>query len=601
MTDIPERTHILVCVPIVVLISLLPTPAQTPASDSTVVPGIVEPLELRGEAQALTEPSELQRRLADVWPQSNDPEELKRAKEAVNAIIQQYPNSTQALSTRLTLSCEIKSKDAPISAADIDEVIRLQRSVVSQNQELVLLSEPELLKMKAKIEFDAGNHKKAVEDLYAAISLDVPNADNVLNSGGVAPENKSAQCAWYKPDFDQLIKDYPTDYRVYLLRGLHYAAFTRFDETDKYVRPTVADYDRAALLNPRSPLPHYFLGRLYLSKLAVLLGTDPYTTAKRAKALAAYNRAIQTDPHFTEGYFKLAELYLDLKQYRNAISNFDKVIDVNPKVQGAYHDRGVAKLQSNDFYGAISDFSSALDNKLADPKLAYENRADAYVKVRNYDNAIKDYTQAIKIEFGGQLFLMNIAQVKKLYPEYKNVPEDALCKKLHAMFFRNMKYEDFAKQLTDVNMKKGDFDSFLMPDLLVKRADTYLQAGDYRRAIADYQRTANGFNYGRKTVDRWHLVSKGSQELYIDSETADFDNQSLPKFWVKLVDTKPTANGAYTVEHWAVDCRLKKIKLFSFLKYDAKGNVLGSNDNETNWESTVPDSLGEQLYKGMCH
>jgi tetratricopeptide (TPR) repeat protein len=338
-----------------------------------------------------------------------------------------------------------------------------------------------------------------------------------------------------------------------------------------------------------------------LSKLGVLFGTDPSTADKRAKALAAYNKAVQVDPHFTQGYFQRAELYLEFKQYRNAISNFDKVIEVNPKVKGAYHDRGVAKLESTDFYGAISDFSSALDNKLADPKLAYENRADAYVKVGNYENAIKDYTQAIKIELGGQLFLMNISQVKKLYPEYKNASDDALCKKLHAMFFRNMKYEDFAKQLTDVNMKKGDFDSFLIPNLLVKRADAYLLAGDYKRAIADYQRTAGGFDYGRKTVDRWHLVSKGSQELYIDSETAEFDNQSMPKFWVKLVETKPTARGAYTVEQWAVDCRLKKIKLLSFLKYDAKGDLLGSNDSETGWESTVPDSLGEQLYRGMCH
>jgi hypothetical protein len=70
---------------------------------------------------------------------------------------------------------------------------------------------------------------------------------------------------------------------------------------------------------------------------------------------------------------------------------------------------------------------------------------------------------------------------------------------------------------------------------------------------------------------------------------------------VKLVDTKSTAKGAYTVEQWAVDCQLKKIKLFSFLKYDVKGNVVGSNDSETGWESTVPDSLGEQLYRGMCH
>jgi tetratricopeptide (TPR) repeat protein len=461
MAFVPSKC--LVCVPILVLISILPSPAQTPVSDGAVIPGVVEPLELRGEAQGLAEPSELQRRLGDALPKSNDPAELKRAREAVNAIIQQYPNSTDALFTRLTLSCEIRSKDAPIAATDIDEIIRLQRSAPSENTKLVLFSESELLKMKAKIEHDAGNHKKAVEDLYAAILLDIHNADNLLNSGGVNPENKSEPCSWYKPDLDQLIKEYPTDYRVHLLSGLHYAVFARFDDKNKYLQTAASDYKRAAVLNPRSPLPHYFLGRLYLSGLAVLFGTDPNTADKRARALAAYDKALEIDPHFT-GYFERAELYLELKQYRNAINSFDKVIEANAKVQGAYHDRGVAKLESNDFYGAISDFSSALDNKLADAKLAYENRADAYVKVRNYDNAVKDYTQATKIEFGGQLFLMNIAQVKKLYPEYKNVSDDVLCKKLHAMFFRNMKYEDFAKQLADVNMKKGDFDSFLIPD-----------------------------------------------------------------------------------------------------------------------------------------
>ena len=590
----------LVCVPMLVLISVLPTPGQTSGSDSTVIPGIVEPLELRGEAQGLAEPTEVQKRLGEALPKSNDPGELRRAREAVNVIVQQYPNSTEALSMRLTLSCQIGTKDAPVAAADIDELIRLQTSA-SDNTEPALLSESELLKMEGKVEYDLGNRRKTVDDLYAAISLDVHNADDVLSSGGVGPENKSEPCSWYKPDLDQLIKEYPTDYRVYLLRGLHYAVFARFGDKNKYLQTAASDYNRAAVLNPRSPLPHYFLGRLYLSGLAVLFGTDPNTGDKRAKALAAYDKALGIDPRFTEGYFERAELYLELKQYRNAIINFDKVIEANAKVQGAYHDRGVAKLESNDFYGAISDFSSALDNRLADAKLAYENRADAYVKVSNYNNAIKDYTQAIKIEFGAQLFLMNIAQVKKLYPEYKNVPDDLLCRKLHAMFFRNMKYADFVRELTDVNMKKGDFDSFLVPDLLVKRADTYLKAGDYRRAIADYQRTANGFEYGRKTVDRWHLVSNGSQELYMDSETAEFDNQNLPKFWVKLVDTKPTTKGAYTVEHWAADCQLRKIKLFSVLKYDAKGSVISSNDYETDWESTVPDSLGEQLYRGICH
>ena len=598
MTSVASK--LLACVPIFALALVPSTLSQAPVSDGALIQGIVEPLELRGEAQAFSEPSELQRRLSEVMPRSNDSEDLKRAREVVNAVIQVYPNSSQALSTRLLLSCQIEQIVDPSTVNDIDEVIRLQKSRQDGDTELVLLTEPELLKMKAKLEYDAGNHKKAVGDLYAAVSFDIHDADNVLNSGGVAPENKSAPCSWYKPDLDQLIKDYPADFRVYLLRGLHYAVFARFDDTGKYVQPTIADYRHAAALNPKSPLPQYFLGRLYLGSLAMLFGTDPNTAGKKAKALAAFDTAIQLDPNFTEGYFARAELYLGLKQYRNAVRDFDKVIAVSPRVEGAYHDRGVAKFESSDFYGAISDFSSAIDGKLADLKLAYENRADAYGKVNNYNNAIKDYTEAIKIEFGRQLFLMNITQVKKLYPEYRSVPDEVLCRKLHLMFFRNMKYEDFARQLMQVNLKKGDFDSFLIPDLLAKRADAYLRAGDYRRGITDYQRSADGFEYGRKTVSRWHVVSSSSQELSIDSETAEFDNQSSPRFWIKLLDTKQATKGAYKVEQWVVDCNVKKIKIHSFLAYDARGKVLDSNDRETGWESTVPDSLGEQIYKGMC-
>src|SRR3974377_1606791 len=108
---------VLACMAIGALISVLPTPAQTSASDSTAIPGVVEPLELRGEAQGIVQPSELQKRLADAFPKSNDPEESKRAKEAVNQIIQQYPNSIEARSTRLVLSSDPKPPHGTITPA----------------------------------------------------------------------------------------------------------------------------------------------------------------------------------------------------------------------------------------------------------------------------------------------------------------------------------------------------------------------------------------------------------------------------------------------------------------------------------------------------
>jgi tetratricopeptide (TPR) repeat protein len=600
MTLIPRK--FVVCAGLIFLLCSVCAPiySQTLNSDGTLILGVVEPLEMTGEPKSYEQPTDIEKRIAEINPKNfNDSQELRNAKEAVDQLIQQYPGSAEALSMRLLFSCEIKSKDVPVDISDIDAIIRLQKTADNKDQ---LIHEPELLATKAKIEFDSGNHKKAVEDLYAAISADVKNADNLLNSGGVEPENKSAPCSWYKPDLDQLVKENPTDYHVYLYRGLYYLVFQRFSKAKQYAEQTILDFQHAATLNPKSPLAPYFLGKSYVGTLGVAFGTDADAPEKRTKALAAYDRAILIDPHFMPAYAERAEMYYEAKQWREAIKNYDKIIDGDPTAGGVFNDRALAKSELHDSYSAISDFSDALRNK---EKLAalslnqtYENRADEYVKVQNYAPAIKDYTQAIKILIGEEIFLMNVPQVKRLYPEYKNISDDVLCRKLHAMFFPNMKYEDFAKQLTEVN--RGDFDTFLIPDVLVKRGDAYLKAGDLRRAITDYQRAAAGFAYG-KNLDRWHLVSKGNQELYLDSETAEFDDPNLPKFWVKLVDTSPTAKGAYDVEQYAVDCRLKKIDLFSLLKYDAKGTVLGSNDNETGWASTVPDSLGEQLYRGMCH
>ncbi|MBZ5526818.1 MAG: hypothetical protein LAN71_02810 [Acidobacteriia bacterium] len=112
------------------LISVLaaPTHSQTPRSGSTVIPGIVEPLELTGKPKAFSEPSEVQKRLAGILPQGNDPLILRKAKEAVDALIEEFPASPDALSSRILFSCEINAKDVPINISDIDTIIQLQKS-----------------------------------------------------------------------------------------------------------------------------------------------------------------------------------------------------------------------------------------------------------------------------------------------------------------------------------------------------------------------------------------------------------------------------------------------------------------------------------------
>jgi S1-C subfamily serine protease len=63
----------------------------------------------------------------------------------------------------------------------------------------------------------------------------------------------------------------------------------------------------------------------------------------------------------------------------------------------AYFDRGMASFEGQQYDKAISDYSEAIR---LDPTLgsAYANRGLAYYSKKDYDNAIRDYTKAIRLD-----------------------------------------------------------------------------------------------------------------------------------------------------------------------------------------------------------
>ncbi|MGA7234754.1 MAG: tetratricopeptide repeat protein, partial [Bryobacteraceae bacterium] len=53
--------------------------------------------------------------------------------------------------------------------------------------------------------------------------------------------------------------------------------------------------------------------------------------------------------------------YLQLKFYAQAISDFDKAIQLNPRYANAYTNRGAAKKAAGDKAGADADMAKARD------------------------------------------------------------------------------------------------------------------------------------------------------------------------------------------------------------------------------------------------
>ena len=87
----------------------------------------------------------------------------------------------------------------------------------------------------------------------------------------------------------------------------------------------------------------------------------------------------------------------NLKDYYGAISDYTKAIEIDPNNANAYFNRGNSKYDLKDYYGAISDYTKAIE---IDPNndSAYYNRGLSKYDLKDYYGAISDYTKAIEID-----------------------------------------------------------------------------------------------------------------------------------------------------------------------------------------------------------
>jgi tetratricopeptide (TPR) repeat protein len=138
-------------------------------------------------------------------------------------------------------------------------------------------------------------------------------------------------------------------------------------------------------------------------------------------------RRLSIDPKLLRALKGRSSAYFHLKQYDEAIADYDRILALDPKDKASYNDRGLAKAQFGRTGEAVLDFTDAIQN---DPRklmehYSYEGRAKAYMQISQWDSAIQDLTTAISLQLGGQLVLMNIGQFRALYPEYTKISDEA--------------------------------------------------------------------------------------------------------------------------------------------------------------------------------
>jgi predicted esterase/Flp pilus assembly protein TadD len=146
-------------------------------------------------------------------------------------------------------------------------------------------------------------------------------------------------------------------------------------------------------------------------------------------AIAAYSRAIEVDPKFSEAYANrgvalvnrqdyaaaIADLtislnlkptevayyhrgvaYHSLKKTREAMADFTKAIELNPSA-ASYLSRAVVEDENGNADAAVQDLTRAME---IDPKLAQAraNRGIIFLRLGKYEEAQRDFDEALKLD-----------------------------------------------------------------------------------------------------------------------------------------------------------------------------------------------------------
>ena len=157
------------------------------------------------------------------------------------------------------------------------------------------------------------------------------------------------------------------------------------------------------------------LGQPLLIKTGVVLSTTGLLLSFPEKVNAGDNSY-----YFNRAYDKAKR-----GDHYGAISDYTKAIEINPQYESAYYNRAISKGELKDYYGAISDYTKAIE---INPQYAAAYNNIAFIKRKKEINdnygAIFYATKAIEIDPNDSNPYLNRGVAKENLGDLKGACDD---------------------------------------------------------------------------------------------------------------------------------------------------------------------------------
>ena len=213
----------------------------------------------------------------------------------------------------------------------------------------------------------------------------------------------------------------------------------------------------------------------------------------------------------------LADSFFENKDYKSAIENYTKAIDINtndPSLCFIYFDRGRSKFELKDYLGALNDYSKAIE---LDPDVGffYQSIGTVYSAMKDYKKAIHVFTTLIeKDDCPSFTVYVDRANAKRELNDYEGEIED-LTNALDSLdedeyILKTGLFEQRGKAREKLGDIKGSIDDFKKE----KENSEKRTKKDFSELIEEFQE-CEGKEY--KDVDAYKEVFKQAQSLLENS------------------------------------------------------------------------------------
>ncbi|XP_021257944.1 tetratricopeptide repeat protein 6 isoform X3 [Numida meleagris] len=230
---------------------------------------------------------------------------------------------------------------------------------------------------RAELYFEENQLLLAVDD-YAKCFQYNPKRTDALMKHGLYFFDRSILTTAIQ-DFTAVIREDPSNAQARLYRGRAYAKQQQY-------RNAIQDLAAAIHLDPSCWLAFYYRG-------CILREIDP----KRALQDFSVSVLINDTQENFSSFLHRGIIYSNQHQWSNAICDFESVIALNSSVFFAYLNIGlILLLHLDQYYEAIRQFTNAIKIDPLNVR-ACLCRAQAYHKIHNLSNAVKDINRAIHL------------------------------------------------------------------------------------------------------------------------------------------------------------------------------------------------------------